>query len=98
MSVCLLDVTVSSTKTAEPIKMLFGMWARVGLKQCVRALIPPGKEQFWGISLRIVKYQCEEYLRLVKVIQQVAAAVRPVAVIAAATCCCCQLVMSTQVK
>jgi len=32
VSVCLLDITVSCAKTAEPIEMPFVLWARVGQK------------------------------------------------------------------
>ena len=31
-SVCLLDTSVSTAKTAEPIKMPFGSWTWVGLR------------------------------------------------------------------
>ena len=30
LCVCLLDITMSCAKKAKPIKMLFGMWTRVG--------------------------------------------------------------------
>ena len=43
VSVCLLDVLMSPTKTDEPIDMPFGLWTRVGptVQRTMGAGIPP---------------------------------------------------------
>jgi len=35
LSVCLLDVIMCCAKTAEPVEMVFGMWTRMDLRNCV---------------------------------------------------------------
>ena len=51
-SVCLLDTTVSPTKTDELTVMPFGLWTLVGPRNHVigGARISPGKGEFWGCS------------------------------------------------
>jgi len=54
---------------AEPIKMLFGVWTRVGSKIHILGggLEPPEKGQFWGSSPGPFMRN-REYLAYVKVI------------------------------
>ena len=47
-SECLLVTTVASTKTAEPIKVQFEAWSRVGPSNHVAARISPRKVSVWG--------------------------------------------------
>ena len=49
--VCLLDATVSVTKTAEPIEMPFELWTRTGPRNhaLVGGLDPPRKGAVCGV-------------------------------------------------
>ena len=68
-SVYLLITTVSCARMAEPIKMLFGVWTRVGSKIHILGggLEPPEKGQFW-VSSPGPFMRNREYLAYVKVI------------------------------
>ena len=63
-SVCLSVTTMSPTKTAEPIEMPFGLWTRVGPKNCMcyrrRPEFPEGN-YYWDISLFTVNYRVVFY-------------------------------------
>jgi len=50
---------VTCAKTAEPIVMPFGLWARTGPKnhELDGVQIPHEKRQFWGKGSPIVKYR-----------------------------------------
>jgi len=52
MCLCVLDVTMRSAKTDEPIEieeMSFGAWTRVGLKiRVLSGVLPPGEATIWG--------------------------------------------------
>ena len=53
--VCVSATAVSNAKVAEPVKMLFGSWTRVGLRNHES---PRGQEEFLeGVSQFIVKYR-----------------------------------------
>jgi len=59
LSVCLSVTTVSPAKTAEPIKMPFETWIRVGPRNnLLRDL--PGKDYFWGDDVEISPHAVDE--------------------------------------
>ena len=69
MSVCLLIVTVSHTKTDERIEVPLEVWTRVDprkWKSCIR-WITQGKGQLWAHLRLIVNYR--EYPACAKVIR-----------------------------
>ena len=68
--VCLLFTSVSTTKTAEPIEMSFGLWTRVGPRNDVlgEARIPLpslGRDNFGVVSslkcIRLYKHQTPQH-------------------------------------